>query len=71
MAREYKRKKRPVGRQGRAVMFHMDEALHEALERHMGTIEPRTTRTALIEMLVARYLAERGLWPVASRAPEG
>lgn len=52
-------------------MFHMDEALHEALERHMGTIEPRTTRTALIEMLVARYLAERGLWPVASRAPEG
>lgn len=40
----------------------------EALRAYVDTIEPRTTKTAVVETALIRYLKEAGYWSPSGKA---
>lgn len=54
--------KKPA-RTGKSLGVYVDTELSEAFGRYIEQSRPRTTRTAVIEMLLEQFLTEKGFWP--------
>jgi hypothetical protein len=56
---------RPPGRRETVPVYaRVDPALAEAWNDYIDTIEPATSGSAMIELLMKQHLRKRGLWPV-------
>jgi hypothetical protein len=45
------------------VYARIDPALGAVLEKHIDSVRPKTTLTAVLELAIEEYLAKQGLWP--------
>ena len=50
-------------RSGVSLGVYIASELRDAFDRFIDQTEPRTSKTAVIEMLLTRYLTEQEFWP--------
>ncbi len=64
MANNKKKPGRPKGRKPTYALYaRIKPALGKAFEAYIESIQPRTSATAVIEMIVEQYLTSVGHWP--------
>ncbi len=59
--------KTPRVRTGYNLNVWIDSELGESFEEALKRIEPRTSKTALLEMLLREHLRSKGFWPPAPK----
>jgi hypothetical protein len=60
---------RPTGRKATVPVYaRVDPTLNEVWTGHIESLEPKTSSSAMIELLMKRYLREQGLWPPTARS---
>lgn len=56
-------------RSGKSLGVYVSPKLADAFARYIEQSRPRTTRTAIIEMLLEQFLGENGFWPEEQQEP--
>jgi hypothetical protein len=55
---------RPQGKRQTAPLYaRVDPRLADAFNGHVDTLRPKTSASAVIEMLIEQFLSEAGKWP--------
>jgi hypothetical protein len=65
MSRPKKQPGRDRHREPREV-FHLPPELREALAAYVASVEPATTRSAVVRLALQRFLTDVGFWPPAA-----
>lgn len=62
-------KRKKPNRNGVSLGMYLDRALAEAFERYLDSVQPPTTKVGVVEMLLTKFLTEKGFWPPPGRPP--
>lgn len=55
----------PSGRQGKSMQMYIPPDLADAFDAYVESSRPRTTKTAIVVMLLEDFLKKTGHWPPA------
>jgi hypothetical protein len=64
-------KNKPNRKPSHDLFVRLDKPLGEAFVDHVKGLRPRTSTTAVVEMLIEQYLSSRGLWPPSALPGSG
>jgi hypothetical protein len=53
----------PQGRGGVSTHVYLDPAVAAALAEYLASAQPRTSKTAVIELALREFFQSRGAWP--------
>lgn len=63
-------RKKP-NRKGKSLGAYLPSDLLEAFDRYVEETEPKPSKTAILAMLIRRFLGEKGYWPPPASRESG